>query len=121
LGVILTIILLAVAVIMVILKQYEVPILIVIGVWAAVSYSLPPLRLSYHPFVGEWFSLFPSIFFLGIAGPWIMFQTIPLWAFQHAIINALICMSWVMVHHIPDIKADQRAVPQKRTSVVWFV
>src|SRR5699024_9090197 len=68
-----------------------------------------------------WFSLFPSIFFLGIAGPWIMFQTIPLWAFQHAIINALICMSWVMVHHIPDIKADQRAVPQKRTSVVWFV
>ena len=36
-------------------------------------------------------------------------------------INALFCMAWVMVHHIPDLEADKRAVPMKRTSVVWFV
>lgn len=72
------------------------------------------------PFFGEWLSLFPAMFFLGIAGPWIILDTIPLWAIQNATINALICMGWVMVHHIPDLEADRRATPVKRTTVVWF-
>lgn len=104
-----------------IVGRYNLAILIVIGVWAAVSYSLPPFQLSYRPFLGEWLSLFPSIFFLGLAGPWIILDSIPLWAVQNAIINAFVCMAWVMVHHIPDIDADRMATPMKRTSVVWFV
>lgn len=117
----LAIALLAVAVFMMFIGRHELTILIIVGVWAAVSYSLPPLRLSYRPFLGEWFSLFPAILFLGIAGPWIILESIPLWAIQNAVINALVCMGWVMVHHIPDVRADQQAVPKKRTSVVWFV
>lgn len=115
------IILLMIASVMAVLHRYDLTILIVVGVWAAYSYSLPPLQLSYRPFVGEWLSLFPAIFFLGLAGPWIAVDTIPLWAYQNAIINAFVCMAWVMVHHIPDIKSDQMATPVKRTSVVWFV
>lgn len=114
-------ILLTMALLMAILGRFEITILIIVGIWAAISYSLPPLRLSYRPFLGEWLSLFPAIFFLGIAGPWLILDSIPLWAYQNAIINALICMSWVMIHHIPDIPADQKANPKKRTSVVWFV
>lgn len=113
--------LLVIAVLTLFLNRYELAILIVIGVWAAVSYSLPPLQLSYRPFLGEWLSLFPSLFFLGLAGPWIMLDHIPLWSVQNAVINALVCMAWVMVHHIPDINADRMATPVKRTSVVWFV
>lgn len=113
--------LLGIAVVMAIVGRYELTILIIIGVWSATSYSLPPFRLSYRPFVGEWFSLFPAIFFLGIAGPWIILDTIPLWTYQNAVINALVCMGWVMVHHIPDVEADMQAVPKKRTSVVWIV
>lgn len=113
--------LIIIAVIMAIFNRLELTILILVGVWAAYSYSLPPLRLSYRPFVGEWLSLFPAIFFLGLAGPWIILETIPLWAYQNATINALVCMGWVMVHHIPDIKADQNAKPMKKTSIVWFV
>src|SRR5690625_5138523 len=30
-------------------------------------------------------------------------------------------MGWVMVHHIPDIESDKRAIPKKVTTVVWFV
>lgn len=113
--------LLTIAVLMLLVGRYELAVLILIGVWAAVSYSLPPLQLSYRPFLGEWLSLFPSIFFIGLAGPWIIFGTIPLWAVQNAVINALVCMTWVMVHHIPDLDADRMAKPIKRTSVVWFV
>src|SRR5699024_5744265 len=95
--------------------------LLLIGIWAAVSYSLSPLQLSYRPFLGDWLSLFPAMFFLGIAGPWLLLDPLPEWAVQNATINALVCMGWVMVHHIPDIEADQQAAPVKRTSVVWFV
>lgn len=112
--------LLTIAVLTALLGRYDMAILIVVGVWAAVSYSLPPLQLSYRPFLGEWLSLFPSIFFLGLAGPWMILDAIPLWAVQNAVINALVCMAWVMVHHIPDLEADRMATPIKRTSVVWF-
>lgn len=121
LGKWISIILLVIALIMAILNRFELTILILVGVWAAYSYSLPPLRLSYRPFLGELFSLFPAIFFLGLAGPWILLETIPLWAYQNAVINALVCMGWVMVHHIPDIEADKNATPIKITSVVWSV
>jgi 1,4-dihydroxy-2-naphthoate octaprenyltransferase len=113
--------LLTIAAFMLLVGRYELAILIFIGIWSAVSYSLPPLQLSYLPFLGEWFSLFPAIFFIGVAGPWIIFGTVPLWAIQNAIINALVCMAWVMLHHIPDIDADRQAIPKKQTSVVWFV
>ena len=119
-GVILTMILLIFAGLMAFVGQAKVTFLIVIGIWSAISYSLSPLRLSYRPFWGEWLSLFPAMFFLGIAGPWLILDSIPMWAIQNAVINALICMAWVMVHHIPDLEADQKAVPVKETTVVWF-
>jgi len=121
LGKWIAIILLAIGVLLAVVGRYELTILIFIGVWAAASYSLPSIRLSYFPFLGEWLSLFPAMFFLGLAGPWIIAESIPMWAVQNSIINALICMGWVMIHHIPDLEADRRAIPIKRTSVVWFV
>ncbi|MCE7792856.1 prenyltransferase [Salipaludibacillus sp. CUR1] len=116
----LSIILVGLAGILAVFGLFEMAVLLLIGVWAAVSYSLPPLRFSYRPFLGEWLSLFPSILFVGFAGAWIALDHIPVWAMQNALINALFCLAWVMVHHIPDLEADHRAVPAKRTSVVWF-
>ncbi|MUV36447.1 hypothetical protein JNUCC1_00249 [Lentibacillus sp. JNUCC-1] len=98
---------------------YKVALLLAIGLWSAWSYSLPPLQLSYKPFVGEWLSMFPAVFALGIGGPWIALGTIPEWALQNAAINAFFCNAWVMVHHIPDRDADRAASPKKFTSVVW--
>src|SRR5690625_3430601 len=120
LGKTLAVVLLLLSIILAIMGQGKLSILILIGVWAAASYSLPPFRLSYRPFLGEWLSLFPSILFLGLAGPWLMLNQIPMWAVQNDVINALICMAWVMVHHIPDLEADQKAEPIKETTVVWF-
>ncbi|MFZ3579207.1 prenyltransferase [Virgibacillus sp. DJP39] len=98
---------------------YKIALLLAIGLWGAISYSLPPLRFSYRPFVGEWFSTFPSVLVLGLAGAWLALDSIPEWALQNAVINALFCIAWVMVHHIPDRDADRKATPVKKTSVVW--
>ncbi len=95
--------------------------LLAIGLWGAISYSLPPLRFSYRPLTGEWLSTFPSILVLGLAGPWLALDSIPEWAWQNAIINGLFCISWVMVHHIPDRDADKQALPTKQTTVVWSI
>lgn len=117
----LAIVLLILAIVLAVFGYYPLAWLLVIGVWGAVSYSSPPLRFSYIPFVGEWLSTFPSAFFLGLAGVWIILGYFPTWAVQNAVINALYCIAWVMIHHIPDLQADQQASPVKRTSVVWAV
>jgi 1,4-dihydroxy-2-naphthoate octaprenyltransferase len=119
LGLILMAFLLGSAVLLMLFRQYELTSLIIIGMWGAVTYSNSPFRFSYIPFLGEWLSLFPSLLALGIAAPWIMMQSIPVWGWQNALINAVWCMAWVMVHHIPDINADKAATPVKRTSAVW--
>ncbi|MFC4559773.1 prenyltransferase [Virgibacillus kekensis] len=98
---------------------WEIAILLAVGLWSAVTYSLPPFRFSYRPFIGEWLSTFPSVLALGLGGAWLMFSTIPVWAWQNAVINALFCIAWVMVHHVPDRHADAGATPRKETSVVW--
>ncbi|WP_020006771.1 prenyltransferase [Salinicoccus albus] len=121
LGIGLSVLLLAAAILFFIFGHIEYGFLVLIGMWGAVSYSLRPFMLAYKPFIGEWASLFPSMFALGIAAPWILLDTIPAWAWFNAIINALWCMAWVMVHHIPDIEADRQANPRKITTVVYAV
>ncbi|MFC3420215.1 prenyltransferase [Salinicoccus hispanicus] len=118
-GIAVTLLLLIAAALFIIFGQMELAILTIVGLWGAISYSLKPFRFAYRPFLGEWLSLFPSILLLGLAAPWLMLDSIPLWAWQNALINALWCMAWVMIHHVPDIKADRHATPTKQTTVVW--
>ncbi|WP_411843560.1 prenyltransferase [Salinicoccus sp. HZC-1] len=120
-GLTLSSVLAVLAVIFAAVEQYALSVLLVVGIWGAATYSLKPFRFAYRPLLGEWLSLFPSMLLLGLAAPWLMLETIPLWGWQNALINALWCMAWVMVHHIPDLEADRQAVPVKRTSVVWSV
>ncbi|RSL33978.1 prenyltransferase [Salibacterium salarium] len=115
----LTIVLFLLAAAFLVFGYVRLGILLAVGLWAAAAYSVPPLRLSYRPFVGEWLCTFPSLLFLGFAGAWLALDTIPEWAVQNATINALVCIAWVMVHHIPDLNADANAVPKKKTTVVW--
>ncbi len=120
-GLIVTAILVFAAALFFLFGQIELAILCMVGLWGAATYSLAPFRFAYRPFLGEWLSLFPSLLLLGLAAPWIMLDHIPAWAWQNASINAIWCMAWVMIHHVPDIRADRRATPVKETSVVWAV
>jgi len=117
----LTAVLLVCALLLILLGRVPLAALLLIGIWGAVSYSTPPLRLAYVPFAGEWLSTFPAAFALGLGGAWLLLGSLPDWALQNAWINAVYCIAWVMVHHIPDLDADRQASPRKRTSVVWAV
>ncbi|HLR42941.1 MAG TPA: prenyltransferase [Pseudogracilibacillus sp.] len=119
LAISLSLLLLLITVVFLVLGYPKLAILTLVGIWGAASYSLKPFQFAYYPFLGEWFSLFPTMLLLGIAAPWILLDQVPIWAWQNALINAIWCMAWVMVHHIPDREADRIAQPTKRTSVVW--
>ncbi|KAB8126158.1 prenyltransferase [Gracilibacillus oryzae] len=120
-GTLMSIFLILMAFLFTVFGYLEFAILTLVGIWGAVSYSVKPFQFAYIPFIGEWFSLFPTMLAISIALPWIMLESIPVWAWQNALVNTVWCMAWVMVHHIPDRHADQRANPMKRTSVVWAV
>ncbi|MFD1065040.1 prenyltransferase [Oceanobacillus locisalsi] len=119
LGIWMTVFLLLMAGLFAALGLIEFAVLTLVGIWGAVSYSLKPFQLAYYPFIGEWLSLFPTMLMLGIAAPWVLLGQVPVWTWQNALVNAIWCMAWVMVHHIPDRHADRKAVPLKQTSVVW--
>lgn len=119
LGIGVSIFLLFITAILILFGYTKLAILTLVGIWGAGSYSLKPFRLAYYPFVGEWLSLFPTLFLLGIAAPWLLLDHVPLWAWQNSLVNTLVCLAWVMVHHIPDRQADRQARPSKRTTVVW--
>ncbi|MBY7141883.1 prenyltransferase [Virgibacillus sp. NKC19-3] len=119
LGIWMTAVLFIIALLFAFLGLAEFAVLTFVGIWGAISYSIKPFQFAYYPFVGEWLSLFPTMLALGIAAPWILLGQVPIWAWQNALINAIWCMAWVMVHHIPDRHADRNAVPVKQTTVVW--
>lgn len=96
-------------------------IILLIGIWSSFTYSLPPFRFSYIPFLGEWLCAFPAITALSLTPALLRFQHIPEWAIQNACLHGLWSLSWLMFHHISDVEADRIAVPPKRTTVVWFV
>ncbi|WP_347862340.1 prenyltransferase [Salimicrobium sp. PL1-032A] len=109
----------AIVILFLMLGFTKAAILLTIGLYSAVAYSLPALRFSYYPLLGEWAATFPAIFFIGIGGVWLVMETPPLWAIQNASIISVLCIAWIMVHHIPDRFADEQASPPKITSVVW--
>lgn len=91
-----------------------------VGLAGSVLYSLPPMRLSYRPFLGEWAALFPAMV-SGVALGGLAAQTtltpVELWA---AIWYGIFCVASVMQHHFADIEADWLAVPQKRTTPAFW-
>ena len=87
-----------------------------VGMLGAATYSLPPVRGAYRPFVGE---------AIAVACGWIcVFGTDAAQRGAPSGLAALVALHWVlacmtmlMLHHIPDREPDLAASPQKRTTV----
>lgn len=91
-----------------------------VGLWSAVAYTAPPLRLAYRPFIGELVAGWPAVLAI-IAGAAAVLSGPPgrgVWA--AAGVQATLSVAWVMQHHLPDVPADLRASPPKRTTPAWF-
>ncbi len=95
-------------------------VLLAIGWFTAFSYSVQPFSFSYRPFIAEVFSLFPSIFMLTIAAPWLALGEIPVWAVQNGIVNGLWFIGWVQISPTQDIYSDSQPTPKKRTTAVYM-
>ncbi len=88
-----------------------------LGLWGAVSYSCWPLRLAYLPLLGEWLAAFPAIVACGLAFGRMMHHDYTFPVAAAAVVHGLLCVSWLMQHHLPDWQRDLAAHPPKRTTI----
>lgn len=92
-----------------------------LGIWGAVSYSVPPLRLSYRPYLGEWLALMPAMVSGVMLGGMASNSTLSASLIWGALIYGVFCVASVMQHHLSDMDADWAATPRKRTTpAYWF-
>lgn len=95
-------------------------IFVSVGIWSAISYTSYPFRFSYVPFLGEWIAAFPAMVACTLGTYYELTGSISLPVFWAGIIHSLLCVSWLMQHHLSDIDSDLLATPKKLTTVALF-
>jgi len=98
------------------LRGVNVIYILLIGIWAGASYSLPPFRLAYRPLAGEWLALFPAFISITAGSFFILTGGMSWQVITAGIIHGLITLGWIMQHHLTDIKSDLNAIPVKITT-----
>ncbi len=91
--------------------------LLLVGLWSAVAYTMPPVRLAYRPLAGEWLAAWPSAAASTLGTFYVLTGVITSYALAGSILHATFSIAWLMQHHLPDIEADLAAVPRKMTTV----
>lgn len=92
-------------------------IFVFIGIWSAVSYTSFPFRLSYVPLLGEWLAAFPAMIACTLGTYYELTGSLSVLIIWAAMIHSLLCVSWLMQHHLSDIDSDLQATPRKLTTV----
>lgn len=98
------------------LRGYYILFFLLIGIWASLAYSIPPLRLSYRPLLGEWLALFPGFLACSTGSFYILTGSLNWQIVTAGTIHGLLTLGWIMQHHLPDIGADLKAIPPKLTT-----
>lgn len=88
-----------------------------VGLWGAIAYSCRPWRLSYQPLAGEWLAAFPAITVCGLATYEALVGDLAFVAVAGSVLHGLLCVCWLMQHHLPDWWRDLHATPPKRTTI----
>ncbi len=92
----------------------------IIGITASLSYSLPPFKLGYKPFVGEWIGGFTGVFMAVTGSYYIQSFTLSLLVVLTGIAVGISDIAIMEMFHTVDYQADKSAVPQKRTTIVFL-
>lgn len=95
-------------------------VFLLVGTWSGLAYTLPPFRLSYRPFLGEWLSAFPTILCCTAGSFFIMTGYLSGKVLVAGFIHGFFSLGWLMQHHLPDIAADLSASPPKVTTPAFF-
>lgn len=93
---------------------------IVPGYLSGVLYTLPPFRLAYRPFLGDWLGGFAGMFFLVTGSYYAQTFSLTPFALLMATGVGLIYVAIMVYFHYLDHEHDQLADPAKRTTVVFL-
>jgi 1,4-dihydroxy-2-naphthoate octaprenyltransferase len=94
-------------------------LLLSIGIWAAVAYTTPPVRLAYRPLLGEWLGAWPATVACTLGTFYILTGRFTWLALAAASVHGTFSVAWLMQHHIADIPGDLGATPPKLTTPAW--
>ncbi|MBU7014911.1 MAG: prenyltransferase [Theionarchaea archaeon] len=92
----------------------------IVGIAASVFYSVPPFKLGYHPFVGEWVGGFVGIFVAVTGSYFIQSFTLSSVVIVTGIAVGMADVAIMEMFHTIDYEADRSADPQKRTTIVFL-
>lgn len=92
-------------------------LLLSVGIWAAVAYTLPPIRLAYRPLFGEWLGAWPATAACTLGAYFILTGRLDRVVIAVAAVHGTFSVAWLMQHHLADIKSDLGATPPKLTTV----
>lgn len=96
-------------------------IFLVLGLWASMAYSCEPLKLAYRPLLGEWLCAWPAMVSCTVGTSFVLSNgRWYLEALFLGMLHATFSITWLMIHHIPDMDADLRAKPKKWTTVAYL-
>jgi len=95
-------------------------ILFLMGYAVCIFYTLPPVRLAYRPFLGEWLGGFAGIV-INIVGSYAaQTGTFDFPVFRIALPIGMIYIGIMLLFHYVDIEGDREARPIKRTTIVFL-
>lgn len=94
-------------------------VLLAVGVWSTIAYSMPPVQLAYRPLAGEWLGAWPAMVACTLGTFYVLTGTITSYAVAGGLLHATFSVAWLMQHHLPDIDADLLASPPKMTTVAF--
>jgi 1,4-dihydroxy-2-naphthoate octaprenyltransferase len=90
------------------------------GYFVCIFYTLPPLRLAYRPFAGEWFGGFTGIL-LNMTGSYFsQTGTVTPTVVLFSIAVGMCYIAVMMLFHYLDYESDKQARPLKNTTIVFL-
>lgn len=90
------------------------------GYAICVFYTLPPLRLAYRPFAGEWLGGFPGVVLNVIGAYYVQTLTMGSDIVWMAAGTGGMYVGVMLLFHYLDFDADRLARPVKRTTIVFL-
>ncbi len=91
-------------------------LLLAVGIWAAVAYTAPPMRLAYRPLLGEWLGAWPATVACTLGTYFILTRQLTWLTLAVASVHGIFSVAWLMQHHLADIGSDLDATPPKLTT-----
>jgi len=105
---------------LVVARSWTVLVFVLPGYVSGLFYTMPPIRTSYRPFVGELSGGFLGVLLCVLGGYYVQTLTLSASAIIASTAYACVCVAMLLMHHYLDVEADLAATPPKRTTIAFL-